>query len=156
MAIETFESAYPHIKGDLPGSLFYLEHRRRKDKLEGWKLLRDNTPPVRGPAGNKSPEFTLKAFINHGRWLVRCPCGNAQKASESVRWFYCCACLNRGTQPPHMRIRVEWPEPKERAAIEAILNLRPDKAFQHWLPGESIKKLKAENRRANLPLPEGV
>jgi len=84
------------------------------------------------------------AFVNHGRWLARCPDGNCQGVEyvgEGLP-FWCCACANVGAA--HRWRLVEWPP--NRAAIEAALGRRDYPHQRNWLPGESIQRLDAETR----------
>lgn len=82
----------------------------------------------------------IKAIVNSGRWLARCPfCAGAERVFESNPVFLCMSCHNKGTA----HIKVEFPE--ERKEIEAILIKRPDPATRNWEPGETIEFLQQEN-----------
>ena len=87
--------------------------------------------------------IALHAEANHGRWIVVCPdCAGAQFACPDDRRFMCNECANAavgGFWRP-----VIWP--KERAKIDELLMLRPDPKTRHWVPGESVANLKAENK----------
>lgn len=155
MPMDTFERSYPHIQGSLRGSLFYLERRRRKEQTEAWQNLDDNWEPPPTPVGDAASSVKLQVMCRQGRWIVQCPgCKAAQKASTGVPMFYCDVCRNPGTDPPHLRVHVEWPEDWE--AIDAVLDCRPARAFQNWLPGETLADIVAENEAAGWPVPEGV
>ena len=81
----------------------------------------------------------LAAYVNHGRWLVKCDCGCCEKVWEEG-WMMCRACLNaahghkyRATVLPHYR-----------QAIELLLIARP-LPNRNWRPGETLPFLRAEN-----------
>lgn len=88
-----------------------------------------------------SVERTVDAYVNWSRWMVDCPCGGAQVISPDDPRFFCIHCFNGGDGwwP------VVWPEPAERAAIETLLNRRPDPHTRNWQPGESVEQLQGEN-----------
>lgn len=83
----------------------------------------------------------LKAEVNAGRWIVRCPCGGAQRASKVDRRFFCVDCLNEWVSGQW--VRVEWP--REIEAIEELLSQRPDRETASWVPGESVDDLRSQN-----------
>ena len=91
-----------------------------------------------------SNKATAWAFVNHGRWCVRCPwCPSAQNAARSDHRFFCVECGNaavRGAWVP-----VIWPEDDEIVTIESLLGARPTPANQNWSPGEATAQLAAEN-----------
>ncbi|GAA4358390.1 hypothetical protein [Angustibacter luteus] len=65
--------------------------------------------------------------VNHGRWLVDCPCGGAQLASRTDQRFLCCDCGNAlvdGLFRP-----VVWP-PDADAIETALAELELD--AQNW------------------------
>lgn len=81
----------------------------------------------------------LPAYVNHGRWVVNCPsCPSAQNASFDDPWFWCPTCGSGG-----MWHKVTFP--KQRTAIEVLLEKRPDITTRNWLPGESVADLRREN-----------
>lgn len=81
------------------------------------------------------------AYVNRGRWVVRCPfgCGSADVAWTT--WFLCRNCLNNATGD---KVPLAWPSPEDMAAIEAALAPRPVEA-QNWELNESIGYLLVEN-----------
>ena len=86
----------------------------------------------------------VKARINASRWLVVCPtCGAGQLASPDFRLFFCVDCLN--VEVGGQWIPVRWPTAKERAAIEEVLNARPNPETRSWDTNETIGLLVAEN-----------
>lgn len=85
----------------------------------------------------------LPVKVNHGRWVVECPCGSAQLASRTDRRFYCVECGNVLFEGKW--VKVEWPSDNELAVIEQTLAARPFAANQNWSPGETMRALKAEN-----------
>jgi hypothetical protein len=82
----------------------------------------------------------LEAYVNHGRWLVRCECGGCEYAWEE-RWFFCQSCLN--SEHGHKYRRTVFP--KNRRQIESLLLLRP-LHNRNWYSGETIKQLAKENK----------
>ena len=53
----------------------------------------------------------------------------------------CVECANRGNGGAYRP--VAWP--KAAAAIERLLDARPDPKLQNWAPGETVAQLAAEN-----------
>lgn len=75
-------------------------------------------------------------FINGGKWVVLCDCGDAPMASPAwdiARCFNCGAIYRS----------LAWPA--EREAIEAALLDRPQAITRSWLAGESLADLQAQN-----------
>lgn len=92
------------------------------------------------PIGLFEDEPPLQAYVNHGRWVVKCECRGAEKAWEEGL-FMCLSCLNSGHKHKYRKVIF----PKERAAIEAILIKRP-LINRNWLPGETLAQLGKENK----------
>ncbi len=86
----------------------------------------------------------LEAFVIHGQWLVRCPCGGAEKAWEEG-YFICLSCLNAFCN--HVLARSSFPVDREQ--IERLLDMRP-LPNRNWLLGETLDDLKRENAEHNL------
>ena len=88
----------------------------------------------------ESADEPLATYVNHGRWVVMCECGDAQLASADDPRFFCVSCLNErqgGKWRP-----VTWP--KNRRVIEQVLRERFTENA-NWLPGESVEQLRTEN-----------
>lgn len=68
------------------------------------------------------------ARLNYGRWLVECPCGEAQIVSPHDPRFFCFQCANGGTR---LWRNVIWPDPPHRAAIERDA-LAVDERARNW------------------------
>lgn len=81
---------------------------------------------------------SLPVFVNHGRWMVLCPCGSAQLASRSDRRFFCVDCGNSTW------VKVSWPE--DEREIERVLGYRPDPRTRNWDPSQTVEDLRRENR----------
>lgn len=79
---------------------------------------------------------TPAARISGGRWIVDCPCGNANSASHEWMLALCyeCGAIYRS---------IVFPENRE--AIEQALLLRPEWRNRHWAPPETLDDLLAEN-----------
>lgn len=94
------------------------------------------------PPYRRSVQPVALAFVNHGRWMARCPfrCGAADEVWQG--WYICRACLNAAVDG--QRIPLVWPSPFDMAAIEAALAPRPV-AFRNWDTTESIGYLLVEN-----------
>ena len=89
----------------------------------------------------------LKAYVNHGRWLVKCECGGCESAYEEG-WFMCRSCLNgahghkyRPLVFPKQRVKIEEtllprPLPNRNWTIETVTELRDENAkHKHELLG---------------------
>jgi len=90
----------------------------------------------------------LKAFVNHGNWLVQCECGGAEKVWEEG-WMMCMSCLNAAHGHKYRRTVF----PKARKRIEALLMMRPV-SNRNWYPGETISTLEGENEQHKAELLE--
>lgn len=82
----------------------------------------------------------LDAEVNHGRWLVVCPCGGAQLGNPDVDRFYCVDCLNEAVSGLWRAVRY----PPDEDGIDAALAPRLP-INRNWLPGETVAELEAEN-----------
>lgn len=88
-------------------------------------------------------EVVAIAYVNHGRWVADCPsgCGGAMLLDPEIP-FMCGECFN--VELDGRWRQIEWP--KERAAIEAVLERRRLGINRNWNPGESVADLQAENQ----------
>lgn len=79
------------------------------------------------------PGTTVKARINHGRWIADCPCNGAELVAPGQP-MVCgsCGATHKVTFP------------KNRTAIEEALDRREIR-HQNWQPGETPSDLWAEN-----------
>ena len=103
---------------------------------------REHLPPLpAAPPADEISEEHLLAYVNHGRWVVDCPCGSAQLACRSDRRFFCTDCRNAWAFGKW--VRVTWPA--EEADIEALLLQRPFPRNRNWHPRESASGLAMEN-----------
>lgn len=93
-----------------------------------------------------SVDVTLDVWVNDGRWIIQCPCGGAQNAYAGQRRFFCVDCLNEAHGGAW--VKVHWP--KDHSAIDEVLAPRPI-GNQHWVPGETVRDLQADNRSRGLP-----
>lgn len=92
----------------------------------------------------------LLAYVNHGRWLVKCECGGCEYYWQEG-WFFCMSCLNSA----HGHKYRHAARPRNAEAIERLLNLRPV-LNRNWLPDETISQLKAENSAHSAELLGGI
>lgn len=83
----------------------------------------------------------ILAYVNHGRWLVKCECGGAEKMFEEGI-FMCQSCYNAGHKHKHRHAVF----PKQRRQVEAILLRRPI-PNRNWQLGETLAQLKQENEQ---------
>tara|TARA_Y100000310_G_scaffold2728_1_gene3534 strand:- start:3341 stop:3733 length:393 start_codon:yes stop_codon:yes gene_type:complete len=114
---------------------FKTEWERYREAVIVPALLRNGLPEQE--FDNTSP--SLNAYVNHGRWLIKCECNGAEKAWEE-EWFMCQSCFN-GKHKHKYRIAEL---PSKRKEIEDLLNLRalPNR---NWFPHETISDLEKEN-----------
>ena len=91
---------------------------------------------------------TIDAYINHGRWIAECPCGDgfAIVPSKADPYFFCPRCANASTNDSKP-FRVAYPANAD--AIEAVLMRRPEE-HRNWLPGEPLASLIRENSANGL------
>lgn len=85
----------------------------------------------------------LSAFVNHGRWLVLCPCGSGVLVEPDEPLVYCASCRNRADKGKVRRVVF----PDGVAEIEGLLKERPVEKNRNWKPKESADRLREENRR---------
>ncbi len=93
---------------------------------------------------------TLYAYVNAGRWIVRCPdCGSCEYVWPDSLIFLCSNCFNVTSNGQWRPVTI----PKEKEKIDNLLAWRP--IFnRNWEPGETLKQLKAENLEHGLPAEE--
>lgn len=115
------------------------------NRLQGWEEFRatvlvprlgKNIIPEQGYDEESKP---LKAYVNHGRWLVKCECGGAEKVWEEG-WMLCQSCLNAAHGHKYRKTVF----PSNRKKIESLLVLRP-LPNRNWQPGETLAMLVREN-----------
>jgi hypothetical protein len=102
------------------------------------------------PTTHVHTSSALYAYVNAGRWIVRCPdCGSCEYIWPDSPLFLCSNCFN-------VTVNGQWRPvviPKEKARIDDLLAWRP--IFnRNWEPEETIKQLKAENLGHGLPREE--
>lgn len=98
-------------------------------------------PLLEPPSDSEQSKTRLLAYVNHGRWVVDCPCGSAQLASRSDRRFWCVECHNAWASGKW--VGVDWPQ--DEADVEALLLERPEEKTRNWQPTEDTMALVAEN-----------
>ena len=92
----------------------------------------------------------LHAYVNRGRWIVKCACGGAEYAFEGGL-FMCRSCWNGGHA--HKYRHIIWPE--NRSKIEGLLLRRPLDC-RNWYSGEPLSQLAVENSLHAAELLGGV
>jgi hypothetical protein len=112
-------------------------------------------------------DYVAVAYVNHGRWVARCPrpgCTNAEQAGRcddgsvgglEEHRFTCRAAAYSPIMGGHvvyggcgLQCRVEWPQ--NRAAIDRMLAARPSPVTRNWHPGEDAGDLLRENLEHGL------
>lgn len=126
----------------------------RVDSAEGyatWAVVARSDLGFDPPALKKGQR--LNAFINEGRWLVQCPCGNGAGASHEWGVAICVEC-----GAVHGAVF-----PRDRHLVEQVLLARPDQATRNYYPDaamaahvglaapERLAHLILENREHGLP-----
>ena len=103
---------------------------------EARRRLKDRTLVLNGEVSNK----TLRAEINHSRWLVNCPhCNNAELLFSDKK-FFCSECKNEAIEGKLYKVVM----PKDKLQIETLLEPRP--IFnRNWRYPETIDGLAKEN-----------
>ena len=87
-------------------------------------------------------DIAVKAEINHGRWVVKCPfCPGAELGDPENPRFMCLSCYNQDAGGKWLKVEYQ----KQAGKIETELLKRPKKHNQNWTPGESLKQLQDEN-----------
>ncbi len=109
---------------------------RELNKPEARKRLRDRQRTLNIEVSNK----TLRAEINHSRWLVNCPNSNNAEFLFSDKRFWCSLCENAGNDGKLYKVIM----PKNKMQIETLLEPRP--LFNRsWKYPETIDDLADEN-----------
>jgi len=85
----------------------------------------------------------LVARIDHGRWIVDCLCGAG--VYTHPEWRLAC-CVDCGA----IYHDIVMPSAPAIAALTRLLLARARRENQHWSPGESLDRLKAENLAHNV------
>lgn len=82
-----------------------------------------------------SDDLHVDAYVNHGRWVARCPiCGGAERVSAEHPVFWCDNC--RMAQAGGQAAKVVFPN--DRDQLEQALDRRP-LARRNFVPGEIEK-----------------
>jgi hypothetical protein len=108
------------------------------------------------PASGVTLDASLEAEVRGGRWVARCPvegCNGAEYVNLEAPAFFCCECRNAAFD--HHPIPVKVPPLRVRSEIERYLGARPAPATRNWLPGETVRDLRRENREHGVRLKDG-
>jgi len=93
---------------------------------------------------NDIADMEIEAVINHSRYVARCPfCTGAELVWPSRLVFMCCSCWNEQAGNKFLRVKL----PEKREGIERELLNRPQPHTRNWEPGESIARLRRENKQ---------
>lgn len=129
-----------------PGKIAFHEDVQDMPKREFARavLARFGLPrPVEEVAG------AVEAFVNDGRWLVRCPsCPTYEYASVKDPVFMCCGCGNYANGGRYYAVVF----PAEREEVERLLLRRSpgpargtSSSDRNFAPGETLEDLRAQN-----------
>jgi len=92
-------------------------------------------------------DFIVKAEINHSRWICKCPwCNGAEIADKQDKRFFCLSCFNESIGGKWAKVEF----PKDAEEIEVILSERPMEENRNWMHGESLAKLRQENKERKV------
>jgi len=106
------------------------------NRPEARKRLRDRPLVLNREVSNK----TLRAKINHSRWIVSCPhCPNAEFLFTDKR-FFCSECKNGAISGKLYKVVM----PKNKLQIQTLLEPRPI-PNRNWKYPETIEDLVKEN-----------
>ena len=83
----------------------------------------------------------VHAQVNHGRWIVECPCCPSAAVAQGDR-FLCAECGNSAAGGRYFE--VAWPSRERAKRISQLLAVRPVEN-RNWLPGEDLDILRFEN-----------
>ena len=112
--------------------------------------------------GELYPPGQLRAVatVNHGRWIAECPlqcdgqpCSGSECVTEDDKVFLCLSCGNQEINGNFLQ--VDFPPPGLRHKFELSLAMRPEQ-YRNWFADETPNKLAEENRKHNLPVPDGA
>jgi hypothetical protein len=110
----------------------------------------DRAQPDLSRRGELVRATVVRAEVNHGRWIARCPfCPSAQIVSPEDPRFLCAGsdgCANALVRGAF--VAVEFPA--RRAEVETALLARPDRTTRNWRPGEAVADLIEENAANGL------
>ena len=97
------------------------------------------------PTGRVNESVQARAYVNHGRWVARCPLcvGGCELADLEDGLFFCCECRNAEVGFDYLRTGT--PAVGERKKIEALLLRREDDRNRNWRPHETVQDLEREN-----------
>lgn len=89
----------------------------------------------------------IRAYVNHGRWMVRCEeCNSCQVVWPDDPVYLCAGCWN-------VTVGGKWRPvvfPAERAEIDAILSARPEERTRNWELHETVDELRQQNAEHGL------
>ncbi len=109
---------------------------RKIDRPEARKRLKDRPLVLKRELSNK----TLRAKINHSRWLVLCPnCSSAEFLFNDKR-FFCSECKNEKIDGKLYKVIM----PMKKLQIEALLESRSI-SNRNWQYPETVDDLIREN-----------
>ncbi len=98
------------------------------------------------PVDWSDPQGEVHAEIVRSSWRVSCPFCSGAMVIEPNELYYCPDCVMQANEFRPMT--VIWP--KNRRAIESVLLKRPDPMRRNWLPHETIKDLRRENKEHGI------
>ena len=88
----------------------------------------------------------LIAYVNQGRYVADCVCGDGVLLDPDWSLGVCLGCYT-------VHLAITWPS--DLRQIADALGVRPALRFQNWRPGESVSLLRAENVAHGIAVVEG-
>lgn len=129
-------SAWTRLEGPADGHRSYRVRDAGSYLAAHYHALKRNGRPEQW----ESTEEKI-AYVNHGRWVIDCECGNG--CLTGPEWDVAC-CFDCGCT--HTAIRF----PDTATAIEQLLIARPARANQNWRAPETEADLRRENAAHGL------
>lgn len=132
-AIMTLETT-PYVRGVFPGRVTPML----------WAVFISTRTGKPLPPATIIHRGSVKAHVNHNRWIVQCPfCSSAELASKVHRMFWCAECQMRSNDG--CALNVIFPAPRTMAEIETVLLMRENIDNRNWFPHETVAQLAREN-----------
>jgi hypothetical protein len=140
----------PFLPAEVPAAEWTFRHvlaervERGSQHLASWAATARLRSLPTYPTGSSGR--TVEAFVNHGRWMWRCPtCPAAQVASLADPRAFCVECFNDGDGYHD----VVFPDDRTRLQLETLLGRRPNRN-RNWTPEETVEQLQLENLALGL------
>lgn len=103
------------------------------------------------PKATVASGVAATARVNGSRWIADCPhpdCNGAEYVSFVDPFLFCHECRNAAVD--NQMIKIEIPSDRLRSQVESYLVARPIAATRNWIPSETVKQLRDENREHGI------